>query len=198
MFPMTRTSLIVRLGSAARSARERAWNEFFGIYSPLIYRMARHAGLGETDAEEVVATVMRNFASSVRTGFDLETRFRQYLRTITNRQIRREKGGRRVIVLSELRLPDAVADGESQPDRQWDQFEREERWRTCLERLKSSPAVRPRDWTAFESWVLRGEPAKTVARRYGITPNRLHGIKHKLVNELRKLKIKLDVELGEV
>ncbi len=196
VFPITRTSLIVRLGSVARNARERAWDEFFAIYSPIIYRMARHARLPEPDAEEVVATVMRNFASSVRAGFELETRFRHYLRSITNRQIRREKQRLgRELSLRELSLPPDVADDAS---KQWEQLEREERWRTCLERLKASPAIRPRDWSAFEAWVLQGEPSRTVAKRYGITPNRLHGIKHKLMNELRRLKLKLDVELGEV
>ncbi len=159
--------------------------------------MSRHSGLGEPDAEDVVATVMRNFANSVRSGFELDSRFRHYLRRITNRQIRREKQ-RRVAghSLSDLsQVSDEAAVG---PDQQWEEYEREERWRTCLERLKASPAIRPRDWSAFEAWVLHGEPASTVAKRYGLTENRLYGIKHNMMNELRRLKTKLDVELGEV
>ncbi|MBA5868086.1 MAG: sigma-70 family RNA polymerase sigma factor [Nitrospira sp. CR1.3] len=199
IFPITRTSLIVRLGSVTRKAREQAWGEFFGIYSPIIYRMAKHSGLSEPDAEEVVATIMRNFASSVRGGFTPETRFRHYLRSITNRQIRREKQRcRRELALGDLSISPAATDESAGPDRQWERLEQEERWRACLERVKTSPAIRPRDWSAFEAWVIFGEPAKAVAKRYGVTPNRLHGIKHKIINELRRLKLKLDVELGEV
>jgi RNA polymerase sigma-70 factor (ECF subfamily) len=189
-------SLVVRLGDRSRSDRDRAWDEFFDIYSPVIFRMARHAGLGEADAEEVVAAVMRNFASAVRGGLSLRGRLRNYLRSSTNRQIHREQLPPRAgFPLSQL--PFEPADGEA-PDRSWEAFEREERLRVCLERIQSSPAIRPRDWAAFEAWVLRGEPAKAVAKRYGVTPNRLYGIRHKLLKELRRLRTRLDIELGEV
>jgi RNA polymerase sigma-70 factor (ECF subfamily) len=197
IFPLTRMSLVLRLGARSRSDRDRAWDEFFDIYSPVIFRMGRFRGLSESDAEEVVAAVMRNFAGAVRSGLVLQGRLRNYLRSITNRQIGREKRlrGRR-LALSELAFE--PADNGANLDDHWEHLERDERLRVCLERIRSSPAIRPRDWAAFEAWVLRGEPAKAVARRYGITPNRLYGIRHKIMQELRRMKTRLDVELGEV
>ena len=195
-FPLTRQSLIVRLGNRSRTESEKAWDEFFAIYSPLIYRMARHEGLAPEAAEEVVATVMRNFASSVRSGFAPRSRFRNYLRSITNRQIRREK--KRLdgaVRLSDLGHEPASAIRTAND--YWEDLEQQERWRVCLERLKTSPAIRPRDWSAFEDLVINDQKVKTVASRYGLTENRVYGIKHKLIKELQRMKLRLDVELGE-
>lgn len=197
VFPITRASLIVRLGSASRTARDRAWEEFFAIYAPVIFRMARHGGLDETGSEELVSTVMRNFSSAVRNGLVLRGRLRNYLRTITNRQIRRDLRLRpKHLSISEM--PFEPATDTQNGVGTWEAIERQERWRACLDRIRESPAIRPRDWAAFEALVLRGEPTRTVARRYGVTPNRLYGIRHTVMNELRRLKLRLDVELGEV
>src|SRR5262245_49421065 len=84
IFPTTRLRRLWRLNEP----RGKAWHEFFSVYGPVIYRMARHARLSEEAAEELVAIVMRNFVGTVVNGFTYDPaqgRFRQYLRTITNR-----------------------------------------------------------------------------------------------------------------
>ena len=53
--PDTRHSLLLRLTDVSDVA---AWDEFVVIYEPLIYRLARHKGLQDADAQEVVQEVL--------------------------------------------------------------------------------------------------------------------------------------------
>lgn len=213
-FPTTRLTLLARLGDPA----SRAWDEFFAIYGPVIYRMARADGLNDHDADEVVAVVMRYFFGAVAAGFQFDPhrgQFRRYLRRATNIIIRRVRNGHhagrgrggaptgqvraseRPIVLAEFDIDD-LPDAPARPDDEWHRVERQERWQVCLERLEDSTSVSPRDMEAFRAYVLHGEPARRVAKRLGIRPNRLYGIKHEMTQRLRKLREELDTELGEV
>ncbi len=85
-FPDTRTTLIRRLSDYS----DERWRTFFEIYGPLVYRIARRAGLNQNDAEEVLANVMRSFVQAVQRGFEVDHRiglFRSYLKTMTSHEI---------------------------------------------------------------------------------------------------------------
>ncbi len=193
LFPLTRQSLLVRLYDLRDND---AWRQFLDIYDAVIYRMGRGGGLSESDAEGVVGTVMGNVAQSFRSGHTVKGRLRNYLRTIANREIHKQmQSNGKALHLGPADVD--VAD-EADLNQEWSQIEDQECLRVCMERLRSSPAIRPRDFAAFVSLVIHEEPVKVVAKRFGITSNRLYGIKHKLIGELRKAKLRLDVELGEV
>ncbi len=65
----TRISLILRV---ADERDVQAWQEFTEIYQPLVYRLARHQGLQEADAQDLVQEVMTRVARSV-SGWDPDT-----------------------------------------------------------------------------------------------------------------------------
>ena len=58
----TRASLIHRLPDAADV---RAWDEFAGIYAPLVYRLARRQSLQPADADDLVQEVLTAVSGSV-------------------------------------------------------------------------------------------------------------------------------------
>ena len=64
--------------------------------------------------------------------------------------------------------------------------------------MRGSRSVRKRDFEAFKRYALEGEPAGRVAGDLGITTNRLYGIKHDIMKQLRRIWGKLARELGEV
>src|SRR5262245_41529594 len=89
-FPVTRQSMIDRLGASDPGPSDKAWRTFFRIYSPVIFRFSKHARLNDNEADEVLARVVRNLWVAMRgkNGYDpSKGRFRYYLRTITNHVI---------------------------------------------------------------------------------------------------------------
>jgi len=193
-FPDTRTTLIRRLTDDTGEA----WRTFFDVYGPLVFRIARRAGLNANDAEDVLACVMRNFVQAVERGFELDHRvglFRSYLKTITTNEIRAHR--RRERRSSELgeRVVSAV---EPSVAVRWEDAERQNRWQLCLERLRESASVRSRDYEAFVRYALNGEPAEQVAAELQVTVDRLYGIKHTMVRKARRMWQQLEQELGEV
>ena len=123
--------------------------------------------------------------------------FRQFLRTITNRSIRRYLSDQQDTSSVNYPLEDVAGEADS-PDAAWEQAEREERWQACYSGCGSSSAVSPRDFEAFESYVLKRKPAEAVAKRLGIKVDRIYTIKHELIRRLRRIREELDIELGEV
>src|SRR5262245_55706234 len=79
--PETRASLIVRLPDAADA---RAWDDFVGVYAPLVYRLARRHGLQPADADDVVQEVLAAVARSIENWLARPDRglFRAWLLTI--------------------------------------------------------------------------------------------------------------------
>lgn len=128
----------------------------------------------------------------MRGGFELGPelgRFRDYLRSVTNReisaQIRRRK-------LSSPLITDPGAE-----DGTWAELERQEVLAVCLERLRRSRAVRARDLLAFERYALQNEPADSVARDLQISKSRLYAIKHEMIQRLRRLRESLEAAIEE-
>src|SRR5436305_2659871 len=60
--PVTSPSLLFRLRD---SGDERAWVEFVEIYTPLIHRLARRAGLQEADLADLVQEVFGSVARRI-------------------------------------------------------------------------------------------------------------------------------------
>ncbi len=192
--PVTRLSVI----EGCRQGSSTAWETFFSVYGPIIYRFARRARLPDHDAEDVVANVMRNLMKALRGGFEIDYavgKFRYYLRTVANREISAQRRRARSNNIDLQEAPDIEAI-ESDPD--WSEAERRERMRVCLDRLRMLADVSPRDVLAFERYALRQESAERVAAELGISRSRLYVIKHEMLQHLRRLKEQLDEELGEV
>lgn len=181
-FPGTRHSLL----DAMRARDDDAWQLFFDLYSPVIYRLGLRRGLEPADAEEVVAEVLRGLVVAFRNGLEIDPakgRFRAYLQTMARnasfhkQQQRGRTGGSAALEAANVAAPD--------PD--WERIEREEQLRLCWEKLLESGQLRRRDLRAFEDYALKGEPAKSVAARYEMTVNRLYGVKHQVMRALGKV-----------
>ncbi len=195
MFPSTHRSLLERL-----KHDDQAWAEFYRLYGRVILRLALRARLPDADAQDVQANVLRRFHSAVRRGFAVDPsrgRFRAFLRTLTRREIMRQQRWRRQ-AWGAAAHPDDVPRSAAEPENQWATLERQARWVVVMQRLRAAPRVSHRDLRAFEDYELNEQPAPVVAKRYGVTVNRLYGIRHEMLRRLRVIKARLDRELGEV
>ncbi len=196
-FPTTRITLIGRLRDSAGTD----WDEFFRIYGPLVHRIASCCGLRSHEADDVVSSVMRAFVQSVKGGFQLDPKrgkFRHYLKTITRREVANVHRRRARSSGPDESAAEHMPGDAPTPDQRWADLEREERMRACLDRLRASTSVRPRDVLAFEHYALRGEPAEQVARLFSIPVDHVYTIKHRVLQRLRVIYHELELELGEV
>jgi RNA polymerase sigma-70 factor (ECF subfamily) len=60
--PATRPSLLVRLRDLQD---QQSWEEFYAIYQPLVFRMARSQGFQDADASELTQEVFLSVASAI-------------------------------------------------------------------------------------------------------------------------------------
>ncbi len=84
-FPETRSTLLAQV----RSPDEReAWEEFVLTYQPAIYRMARRRGMQDSDAQDLVQTVLMRVAGAIES-WEKEpgVRFWHWLRRVAKNAI---------------------------------------------------------------------------------------------------------------
>lgn len=181
----TPMSLMLRL----KDGGDDDWRTFFAIYGPVIHGLARRNGLRAEDADDVVASVMPRLLKRLRGGFKVDYskgRFRDYLARTVQRAIitQRRKSHRPAVGIDGL--ADMAGDGRS-PVEQIEALERVAILNLCLARLRQDRSVRKRDVRAFERYALRDEPAKRVAKYYGVSLARLYGIKSEMLARIRAM-----------
>src|SRR4029079_253053 len=82
----TRVTLLIRLREAGD---HEAWRQLVAIYAPVIHGYARHHGLQETDAEDLVQDVLRGvaLARSHLSAIATQGSFRQWLFTVAHHRL---------------------------------------------------------------------------------------------------------------
>jgi len=209
-FLPTRRSLLNRLKDWGD---QQSWQEFFGIYSPLIHSVARKAGLTPTETEEVVQETILTVAKKIgdfRSDPALGS-FKGWLMVITRRRIadqfeKRARDGRLAAAMPPVagvapgagtgddatrtatlnRVPDpASLNLEAFWEEQWQKHLLD----TATARVKAR--VSPKQFQTFELYVLREWPVTKVARTLGVSAASVYLAKHRvgalLKKELKKL-----------
>jgi RNA polymerase sigma-70 factor (ECF subfamily) len=182
----------VTLLERVRARDQAAWERFVHLYTPLVYRWCRQAGLQEADAADVGQEVFRAVAGAIaqfrrdRPGDTL----RGWLYVITRRKLhdfaRREGGAchgaggsdaqRRLQQLAEAESDPASADTEHEDQRLV--------CRRAMEILLADCEERTRQ--AFWRVVVEGQPAAGVAQDLGLTVNAVYVLKSRLLRRLRE------------
>ena len=185
-FPETSHSLIARVKDLGDGA---AWDEFLGIYQPVIFRMARRRGLQDADARDVIQQVFLSISMSIEgwTPGDLQPPFRAWLTTIA----------RNAITKALTRRPRDAATGstsmvellDAQPDPQATTAEilaeaRKEliRWATEQIRSEFSEAT----WNVFWRTAIEGVPIADVAKSTGRSAGAVYVARYRVIARLKE------------
>ena len=185
----------------------RAWEEFYDQYAGPVQRYARKLGLGAADAADVLQETMVELIR-ILPDFKYDRKrgqFRNFVLTIAHHRVQtawRRRKRRREIALDDAggpALADSMAgDPGNAPDSEAEQKWREEIFQEALNRLAAEPGLNRRTLDIFRACVIGNRPAAEVARQFGVTPNHVYQIKHRLTGRLRTLAKPLLEELGEL
>jgi RNA polymerase sigma-70 factor (ECF subfamily) len=191
-FIPTRRSLLTRL---KHWDDQQGWQEFFDTYWKLLYSVARKAGLGPDDAEDIVqetivavARRMPDFRYDPALGS-----FKSWLLTVIRRRIIdrfRHRGRRPAPASPPSRLTARTATVEKIPDpnepmleRVWDEEWEHHRRDAALARVKRQ--VSAKQFQIFDCYAIKNWPVAEVVKHLGVTEQQVYMAKHR-VGELLK------------
>lgn len=184
--PATRASLLVRL----RDPRDHdAWQQFFQVYSSVIYGFARRRGLQDADAADLMQDVLRCVAAAADK-LDYDPRrgtFRGWLFTVTRNRLydltdqkrRHVQAAGGSDMLEHLdRQP--AADGN---DAAWDQEYQQGILRWAMERIRGE--FQEATWQAFLLTTKEGKSPKEVAEQLQTSAGAVYVAKSRVLSRLR-------------
>src|ERR1035437_1999820 len=188
----TRKSLLSRL---KHWDDQKSWQDFYGIYSRLIYGAAIKAGLREAEAEDVVQDTVIAVAKAIQ-GFKYHPEkcaFKTWLHAITRRQVanefrKRQGKGRLLEPLpsqdGETELVNDIPDPASQAlDETWAKEWERNLLEAAAERVKRR--ISPAQFQIFEYHVLQDHGVAETARALGISAMKVYLAKHRVSAQVR-------------
>jgi RNA polymerase sigma-70 factor (ECF subfamily) len=187
-FIPTRESLLSRLRDWDD---QESWREFFDTYGRFIYGIARKAGLGDAEAQDVVQETLVAVARQMP-GFKYNPAlgsFKSWLRQITRRrivdQIRRrpleERGSRNGMSADMLdQLADPAGTGF---DALWEEEWQRHLLQTALQRVKR--LSHPRQFQMFDLYVTQQWPMKSVTETLGVSAAQVYMAKMRVSRMLK-------------
>lgn len=185
--PATRPSLLVRL----RDPRDHdAWQEFFQVYSSVIYGYARRQGMQDADAADLMQDVLRRVAASADK-LDYDPRrgtFRGWLFTVTRNRCYDLIGRKRKQVqaaggsdmVEQLNRQPAASDG---AEAAWEQEYQQGILRWAMERVRGE--FQETTWQAFLLTAMEGKGPQAVAEQLGTSPGSVYVAKSRVLARLR-------------
>ena len=171
-------------------ANREAWDEFVLIYRPVIYRLARHRGLQDADAQDLAQQVLMAVASAIGSWekCNESVRFRHWLRRVARNAIvnalsrrpqDRAAGGSSV---QELLLEQPSDDLESTAQIELE-YRRELYWRAAKVVRRD---VEPETWRAFELTVIENRSIEDAAVELDKPVGKIYAARSRIMRRLRE------------
>lgn len=186
----TNPSLLIRIKD---SSNVDAWQEFFDLYSPLLYSYAVERGLRHEDAEDIRASCYESIVKHIQQ-FDYSeknTGFRAWLRTMVTRRVidllRKKKP--QVAESSDLRNLEA---NQESVDELWEKNWRLHHLRHCVAQVGKK--VQPQSYEAFRLLTEHQLSVEEVCKRLEMNPAQVHQIKSRFLRLVRTEMQQFDLE----
>lgn len=195
--PLTHHSLLIRLHDAEDRA---AWDEFYAVYQPLIFRLARARGFQDADANEVVQEVLLKVSRSIGTytpNHDGPS-FRGWLAKITRNQTLnrlRQRAPQTIGGTSfHRRLENRAVEGnEDQAQREFEYEHRRQAFLWAAEQLRNR--FSELNWRAFWLTCVEGKPVPDVARELGISTGQIYVARCRVIARIKEMVQRLTEEI---
>ncbi len=192
--PSLSTSLLDRV----QEMRPDAWARMVNVFSPIVYRWARKAGLNGEDSADVVQDVFIAVARNIGT-FERQKQsasFRSWLATITRNRVK-DYFKKRLNHRGGIGGTEALQQFQNVPDPEtYSMSEQELEKSISLATLDQRLPIRvleivksdcdPKTWQAFWLTTVMHDSAKDVAERLGMTVGSVYQAKSRILARLRK------------
>jgi RNA polymerase sigma factor (sigma-70 family) len=180
----TRASLLIRIRDAGDA---ESWRTFVTIYAPLVYRYACRRGLQDADAADLSQDVMEKVTRAIRS-FEYQPakgRFRDWLLTITRRQIAQfhEGRARRPEKLCGMGELEEFGEEKDPPDADWNEDFNARVLQVALDRARLR--FEPMTWRAFECVWLENRTAAETADTLSLHIESVYYAKSRVLKQLR-------------
>jgi RNA polymerase sigma-70 factor (ECF subfamily) len=187
------SSISSTLLAQLRSGRPEAWQRFVRIYSPLVYRWCRRAGVAADDAadvlQEVLASVARHVSDFRREGPD--DSFTAWLATITRNKVsdhyRRRHG--RAEARGGTTAQRQMAEIPQPPEPSQEAIQPDADAAACLARRvldMIQAEFEPGTWQAFWRTAIEGQPPALVAEDLQVSTAAVYMAKSRVLRRLRQ------------
>jgi len=185
-FPETNPSLIARVQDLGDGA---SWEEFLGIYQPVVLRMARGRGLQYADAQDVMQQAFLSISRSIQNwkADPSQPHFRAWLTTIV----------RNAVTKSLTRRPRDSATGstsiaemlDNQPDPVATESEmlveaRREEVLWAASQIQSE--FSKETWSIFQKTAIQGIPIADVAQSTGLSAGSIYVTRYRVIARLKE------------
>ena len=186
----TRASLLSRL---KHWDDQKSWQDFYDIYSRLIYGAAIKTGLSESEVEDVVQDTIIAVSKAIRE-FKYQPEncsFKTWLHSITRRQVANQFRKRQGRVLEPLPTPDGddaesrdIPDPASQAlDTTWERDWEQNLFQAATDRVKRR--VSPAQFQIFEYLMLQDHTVSETARTLNISAGKVYLAKHRISAQIK-------------
>lgn len=185
--PTTRNSLLLRL----RDGNDLlAWDQFVGLYAPLVYGFARRKGLQDADAADIAQDVMTSVAQQMRQWEYDSNRgsFRGWLFTIARNRLKNWRA-------SAARRMDGTGGDENQetiqtcaktlPDDDWDAEYAQHVFHWAAEIVKQ--LVSAQTWQAFALTAIDGRSGDDAATALSMSVGAVYLARSRVMKRLKEL-----------
>jgi RNA polymerase sigma factor (sigma-70 family) len=183
----TRASLLMRIRDVGDA---ESWRVFVTIYAPLVYRFACRRGLQDADASDLSQDVMEKVARAIRS-FEYQPargRFRDWLLTITRRQVARfheYRARRPELLIGSAELEQlGVGTDQDRPDADWNEDFNARVLQVALDRARLH--FEPMTWRAFESVWLENRSAVETANDLSLHVELVYYAKSRVLKRLKE------------
>jgi RNA polymerase sigma-70 factor (ECF subfamily) len=185
------------LGRLKNWEDNESWRCFFDTYWKLIYNFAVQRGLSHQEAEEVVQDTVVAVAKSIPT-FEYDPAkcaFKTWLLTVTRSKIANqfEKRRRHPMMAAasaddsgQTPLVERLSEDHVQPELEtgWNDEWQKNLMDAAIHRLKRRVSIE--QFQMFDLFVLKGWPARQVAKTLGVTVAHVYVAKHRLARLVQK------------
>ena len=179
---VTPATLIFRLRSCEETS---AWTRFIDLYTPLLFHWAQQLGQQESDRADLVQDVFLFLWRKLpEFEYDSGRSFHAWLKTIFLNRYRSRLRKREAIIFDATALlqPDSWSTDVSQ--QLADEEERRFLIRQAFRLIESEFSVQQQQ--VFREYVLDEHSPDVVAKKFGISPGAVYGIKSRILSRLRQ------------